>query len=342
MRIPGFRTFNRIKNYLGNQGLILMYHRVVDLKSDPWSLCVSPERFEEQMQVIKRYTQPVSIDEIGTNKNRLSSLSKIKISITFDDGYSDNFKFAQPILNKYDIPATFFITTGAINSKEEFWWDEIGRLILENMRLPNTLEINISGIKYSWQIDSSLIENKDIFQISNIKIPPNNSTISRLKLHYVLWKILIPLSMNEKKTILESLRIWSTKPKETRSDYLALNSKELESLANSKLFRIGAHTVRHPMLSRLTIKEQEQEISESKFFLENLLNIPIRNFAYPHGDFSSETISILKRLDFTDACTVNAKLVNQHDDRYMLPRFAVLNWNGQDFEYKLNEWFTQS
>jgi len=87
---------------------VLMYHRIASPVNDYWQLCVSPENFEQQLQVISKY--------------------KKNILITFDDGYIDNYSNARPLLEKYQLPAIFFIATGNIDSGKEFWWDQLEQL----------------------------------------------------------------------------------------------------------------------------------------------------------------------------------------------------------------------
>ena len=52
------------------------------------------------------------------------------MAITFDDGYVDNLREAKPRLAAGDVPATLFVTTGAIGQRTEYWWDELARGIL--------------------------------------------------------------------------------------------------------------------------------------------------------------------------------------------------------------------
>ncbi|WP_457676746.1 polysaccharide deacetylase family protein [Thiolapillus sp.] len=48
------------------------------------------------------------------------------VCITFDDGYANNLHMV-PLLEEYDIPATFYITTGNVEQQECFWWDVVFR-----------------------------------------------------------------------------------------------------------------------------------------------------------------------------------------------------------------------
>jgi peptidoglycan/xylan/chitin deacetylase (PgdA/CDA1 family) len=85
-------------------GLILAYHRILPKNPEKNPLVVTTEQFEKQIKyLLRRHPQ--------------------SFWITFDDGYQDNFLYAFPILKKYNIKATFFVTTGYIGQSKPFYWD---------------------------------------------------------------------------------------------------------------------------------------------------------------------------------------------------------------------------
>ena len=122
--------------------LVLMYHRVAVAKTDPWGLCVSPENFDQHLQVLKSGFNVIStlelLQQVSTKK-----IIKDAVCITFDDGYADNFTYAKPLLLRYNCPATFFITTGVTHQQKQFWWDELGNVLLSSKHLPAFLSIKI-------------------------------------------------------------------------------------------------------------------------------------------------------------------------------------------------------
>ena len=314
-----------------------MYHRVMELTCDPWQLCVSPVNFEQQMRVIKKYARPVQMREMGKNLKN-SSLGRKEIVVTFDDGYADNFHNARPVLERYGIPATFFIVSGDVGCREEYWWDELERTLLAAGALPAVFESTIAGIKYCWRINSDGRQ-KTLNDGEGItSIPENNALLSSDGLYFTLWKILGNLSSQEQKEALRQIGQWAGRSSGPRPDYLPMTAEELKSLASSPLFEIGAHTVRHPMLSRLSGEEQEKEIARSKCDLENITKQPITSFSYPFGNYSRETPAIVARSKFQSACTTEGRPVIRDADPYLLPRFTVLNWNGDQFEHHLRKW----
>jgi peptidoglycan/xylan/chitin deacetylase (PgdA/CDA1 family) len=96
--------------------LILAYHSVCDERED--GLAVRTADFRRQMHYLA---------ERGYRSVRLSDLSDARIekavAITFDDGYSDNFTHAMPILQELGFVATVFVVADMIDSPEPFWWD---------------------------------------------------------------------------------------------------------------------------------------------------------------------------------------------------------------------------
>lgn len=109
---------------------ILCYHRVDDRLKD--NVTLGLEQFDRQMTLIKRHYQVVRADQIVRGEVDRSGNRPI-VAVTFDDGYLDNYANARPILNKHGVPATFFVSTGIVDTDREFQHD-----IDKNVRgLPN-------------------------------------------------------------------------------------------------------------------------------------------------------------------------------------------------------------
>ncbi len=101
---------------------ILLYHRIAKVSNDPVMLCVSPENFEKHIIFLKEKYKIIPLLELS-NKITNKTLEGDELAITFDDGYKDNLTNALPILEKYNIPATIFVTTSQIGEKASFEWD---------------------------------------------------------------------------------------------------------------------------------------------------------------------------------------------------------------------------
>ena len=109
--------------------IALLYHRIDTTETDPWNICVSPDRFEEQVKFLKDNFNVISTDEL-INQVTKRSIKNNSICLTFDDGYADNYVYVKPILEKYNCPATFFISTVFINQRPSSCWDELEFILL--------------------------------------------------------------------------------------------------------------------------------------------------------------------------------------------------------------------
>ena len=89
---------------------ILIYHRILP-EIDPFGIDVTPlKRFESQIKYLSSYFNIISVDELLNNFTN-NTVKKNTICITFDDGYLDNYQYAFPVLQKYNVPATIFLAT---------------------------------------------------------------------------------------------------------------------------------------------------------------------------------------------------------------------------------------
>ena len=91
--------------------MILMYHRIAEPKLDAWGLCVTPSHFAEHLEVLADSARIVSLQEL-LEKYRGGGLAQRTAVLTFDDGYADNLHHAKSVLERYDAPATVFVTSG--------------------------------------------------------------------------------------------------------------------------------------------------------------------------------------------------------------------------------------
>ena len=226
--------------YMNNKPIILAYHRIVDpdkllIKSE-LGMCVKPETFDMQMRYLSKHYNALSLSE--WHSNRRKTKAKKTIIITFDDGWKDNYDNGYPILKKYNLPATIFLSTGIIGSNNWFWPEKI-IFILEHVRdnfetidrevldrlfyqfpfLKALDEINVNFGKKVERIISYLkrYENIDIFEI--IEVLKSNLNIVDF-------------------------------PKER----LMLNWDEVREMSKD-MISYGSHTVNHNILTNLSKKK---------------------------------------------------------------------------------------
>ncbi|HEY9771523.1 MAG TPA: polysaccharide deacetylase family protein [Coleofasciculaceae cyanobacterium] len=321
--------------------LILLYHRIADLPLDPYLLNVTPQNFAEHLAVLKdsgctilSLCQLVESLQAGNIPHR-------GIVVTFDDGYADNLYQAKPLLNKYQIPATVFVTSGYVGQQKEFWWDEVERLLLQPGIVPQTLELTIKDQHYQWHLGNDANYSTDEQQRDrHWHFYQSEDPSQRHRLFRALHEVLNPLSIKERCSVLEEVARWSGMGLNPRSTHRIMLPEEVKTLAADGLIEVGAHTLNHPVLSSLCVEEQRQEIQHSKAILEDILGHRVPSFAYPHGsksDYTKDTVEIVRESGFTCTCSNFAGMVRQSENRFQLPRVLVYDCNGETFARQLQE-----
>jgi len=88
-------------------------------------------------------------------------------------------------------------------------------------------------------------------------------------------------------------------------------------------FEIGAHTVDHPSLDKLTPEQQHHEIFDSKATLEQEIGAPVTAFCYPSGRYNATTVQLVKQAGFTSATTTKGGIATTSSDAFLLPRLRI-------------------
>ncbi|MCF6210144.1 MAG: polysaccharide deacetylase family protein [Gammaproteobacteria bacterium] len=107
-----------------------------------------------------------------------------------------------------------------------------------------------------------------------------------------------------------------------------LTTSQLKMLAAGGV-EIGAHTVNHPILSRLSAGQAQEEIIDSRSHLEDILQQPVGLFAYPNGqpgkDYGDEHAKMLRAAGFTAVVSTAWAVNGAASDRYQLAR--INSWD---------------
>ena len=346
MKIRGIGRLRRAARWFryrfAHSALILIYHRVAALASDPQLLCVMPEHFADHLQILRKYGHPMGLQEL-TRELLSGNIPDRAIVITFDDGYADNLYNAKPLLDRYDIPATVFVTTGYLEQNRELWWDELDRLLLQSGVLPEQLGLTVNGRVYQWDLEEAAHYNADGYrQHLSWNVLEKDDPTPRHSLYRILHQLLRALTEEERQKVLDELLAWAGVESMARPTHRVLSPDEVFSLAEGGLVEVGGHTVTHPRLSKLPLPAQKAEIQQCKTRLEEILGHPVASFSYPYGTRSAytlDTVTLVQKEGFTCACSNFADVVWKRTDPYQLPRFLVWDWDGDEFERRLKEWF---
>lgn len=103
-----------------NKLIVLAYHRIMEFDENfPFDIeliSARPQQFEKQIKHISKYYSPITIEELCECHRTKSKIPDRSVLITFDDGFYDNYEYAFPVLKKYNVPATIFVSTDYIDS----------------------------------------------------------------------------------------------------------------------------------------------------------------------------------------------------------------------------------
>jgi len=296
--------------------IILMYHRVIETSSDPWNLNVSPKHFSEHLEHLRPHYPVLSLNQL-LSALKCSQLPRRGVIITFDDGYADNLWNAKPLLEEYEVPATVFVASGSIDNSG-FWWDDLERALLKPKKLPKCLQLIVQDRSYEW---------------------PTTNSDQRQHAYIDIHQILKPLRVSDRYQVITELFALADVDKMGPPDYRPLTTTELIQLSQSDFIDIGAHTMTHASLSIMSQADQFAEIDGCRQKLKAILGSQVNTFSYPYGNFTSETVDIVKSAGFEMALTSEINVVETGANRFQLGRFEVGDWGGEEFKHHLNEFF---
>lgn len=332
------RTLSRWRKRIEPRIVVLMYHRVADLPCDPWDQCVTPEHFDEQLEILKREVDVIPASRLAVELEQGAFGSRAAV-ITFDDGYADNLTTARPLLERHGLPATFFLTAGMLNCEREFWWDDLERIFLYPGTLPDKLELAITGRPRIWSLIGESDYSADLWAQHRAWRASYKPETVRQRVYYAIWKLLRALPGGQRDQHLEELAEWAHLPRTPRPTHRALTMREARQLASRGRFDLGAHTISHTALSGLPDDAQDEEIRQSKASIESLVQWPVQHFAFPYGDYSAETMTAVRDAGFSAAFTTRSGVIGRRGSQWRWPRCKVYDWNGEQFSRRLAAWF---
>jgi peptidoglycan/xylan/chitin deacetylase (PgdA/CDA1 family) len=296
-----------------------MYHRIAVPKVDPWGLTVSPERFAEQVQALRARRTVLSTDAFVA-RLRSGDLSHDAVALTFDDGYLDNLRQAKPILEAAGVPATVFLATGRIGTGEEFWWDELARMVLSRVEpLSCTLTVDAGHLQIELPPIDLEIEPRVSWRAWDRPATPREAT------YQTLWQALLNCVPGHRERAMAQLRqlFGATPP---NPEDLPMCAADVRMLVSDRI-SVGAHGCTHQPLTSLPAAARAEEIQRSRAEAEALSALPVTGFAYPHGDRDTETIDMVRRAGYRWACSTCETTIDPlRADLYDLSRIAVRDW----------------
>ena len=307
-----------LRPLLGGVGAILMLHHVRPARQDRFQpnhlLEVTPKFFERVIRRLRRSKLDlISLDEMHRRLTTGDFPRRRFVCVTFDDGYRDNVEFAYPVLKQYEVPFAVYVATSFADRLGELWWLALEAVIAQN----EMIGVRLGG-RDRWFECRSVKDKREVFD------------------HIYAWLRQVPTE-TELRDVVRELSVRHRVDMPAFCANLCMGWDELATLAADPLVTIGAHTVNHPILTKLDDKAVRAELEGSRSVIEAALGIRPAHLAYPVGDRTAagpREFRIAAELGFKTAVTTRPGVVfKKHAEHLMaLPRIS-LNGNFQRPRY---------
>lgn len=297
------------------QVCVLGLHRVLDREtrqraSSHRAMIMDEKCFEGMLGYLASYYDVLSLEDFLAGSR--SRTDRPAVLLTFDDGWADNYTTAFPILEKIGMPATIFLATDLVGSRNTFWIETLLRgCKSENARQRIFSSAQEQGLPHS--SPEELVE--------HLKRMPTRKRDDLLK------------------------NLAGDLDRDPGGDAMLSWEQVKEMAANGITF--GSHTASHPLLTYEDDERVRQELSSSREALERHLGVRPRVLAYPNGDYDQRAREYARTAGYECAFTTERRWHVRGDDGWAVPRFLIHDgslvdsdgdFSPEAFEFTLTGW----
>ena len=285
---------------------VLLFHRVLPEPDPMFPDLVDAARFDSLMRIVAASFKVVTLGEVSAGLTA-GNLPSGALCITFDDGYADNAEIALPILQRYGLQATFFISSGFLDGGRMF-----NDSVIERVRRARGGSVDLGDFGLGLRRLDTWVQRRAAIDellpaVKYLDLAERDAFIARLSMRLGGGELPRNLMMRAEQVV-------------------QLHRAGME---------IGGHTVRHPILRVLPDADAEAEIAQGRDQLQALIDAPIDVFAYPNGrpleDYDSRHVAMVKRLGFRAAVCTAPGAATIRSDKFQLPRFTP--WDRGDLRW---------
>lgn len=226
------------------------------------------------------------------NEEELKNICHISV----DDGDKSFYKVIYPVLKKHKIPVSIYVSPDVTINEVNYWFQEIIGYEKEKLLkiLSEVIDIEVNYLK-----------------------------------EFLLVNIFKCLTIDQ---IWEIINTYQKKYKPGKTHFQNMSVNELREVENSGLVTIGAHTLRHPILTNEEMTLSKYEITSSIINLADILGHEIEYFSYPNGipllDFGQRERDIVKDCGCICSMSTESGRFNLRSDLLNIPRYGIMDGNG--------------
>ena len=272
--------------------LVIGYHKVVeDFRSGAErfipSMLISVRMVEHHLDWLGRRFRFISLDEMAERLEEGRGFEKPVAALTFDDGYSDFYHHAFPLLRRKGIPAAVFVVSDLVGTFRLQIYDELYLLLKEALAVWRTPEKRLVQRLLGLGVPVAVVEKVQA---------------AGMGAYQIMRELLQGLSQDEVRLVIAGLGTEFQVAEADRKELCALNWEMLSEMQRTGM-TIGSHTMTHPLLTNETWQKIRSETEGSRKALERKLERPIRHFAYPDGRFNPATVRAVNAAGYRTAYT---------------------------------------
>jgi peptidoglycan/xylan/chitin deacetylase (PgdA/CDA1 family) len=297
-----------MKPVLGGVGTILTLHHVRPPRPDRFQpnrlLEVTPHFFERVIRRLRRSrVDLISLDEMYRRMTE-RDFSRRFVCVTFDDGYRDTLQFAHPVLKKYEVPYAIYVATSFADRVGDMWWLALEAVIARN----DVIVLGVDG-------------REKLFECRSVRE-------KRQLYNEIYWWLRSRKTEQELRAVVRELAARHRVDVANFCADLCMGWDEIAELAADPLVTIGAHTVNHPILAKVTDAAVRSELENSRAVIEAALGTAPQHLAYPVGDKTSagpREFRIAAELGFKTAVTTRPGVIFRGHVQHLLalPRISL-------------------
>lgn len=291
------RTYNRVPR-------ILFWHGV-DKRISPnvETEILDIGVFEKQIKYLKKNYEIISIENFE-NRLRNNTFTNHEIVLTFDDGYANNLYVVEPILSKYNLPFTVFVSTEHITTGH-FFPTSVNRIITKGAGLKK-IKIPSQNLNFS-------LTNKNEIEKSNVKISILLKTLPVQQVEAITNDLIRNVSNEQWLELKDKYK--SVRPMNW-DEVIELSKKENVTIGSHCMLHICCHENQNP-------GEVKKQITNSKIIIENKLQTECKYFAYPNGDYTNYSNKLVSKTYSLGFSAKGRDKISNKNNFSIIPRIGV-------------------
>ena len=301
---------NPLSRRFQSEGVILMLHRVIADDREAAlphrrELCIGSRSFERLLRWLRANFECVPLMELLDPHAGPSH--RLRMALTFDDGWRDNASQAFPLLKRYEMPASIFLSTDFIGSSRPFWWESLGETL--------------------WGQHGPAARDGLYERLRQLGAPPPPA---------IRDECVISVRSGALAAFLQGLKRLPGGALQALADSCPLDAEphamdweQVRILEASGLVRFGPHGASHTILTQLDTQQLERELHDSTSLLRQRCRNPLPVYCYPNGDHDENVRRRLGSHRYRYALSTRPGLLNVRADNLALPRIGVSQLNAR-------------